>query len=200
MKLIYLLPVFILAILFFCTHRGHDIPQQPETPKALQDKSGGSFFSKRGGEDLVESLYYELADKTPELKALESSIEKLGNDKVDSSELFNKYNSKNNSYYNSTDRHIALIQDSVLREKIKQLISNCLLKYNNKISLHSSLQDAISKKETTLSDLHSALKLIKTLPLIEKYQTDNLPAAKPLQNINKEFDRLIIRIDSLTQK
>ena len=199
-KILYLVAIFILAALFSCNNTHPKDPQQPETPKALQDKSSGSFYSRRSYNDLVESLYNELADKTPELKALESSIDKLSEGKTDSAELFDKYNKKNNSYYSSANSHITSIKDSLLRDKIKQLIDNSLLKYNNKITLHNNLLNTVNTKEITLSDLHNALKLIKTLPLIEKYQTDNLPPVKPLQNINKEYDKAIIKTDSLVQK
>ena len=200
MKLLHLVAVFILATLFSCNYTRPKNSQQPETPKALQDKSGESFLSKRSyNDDLVESLYNELSDKTPELKALENSIDKLREDKADSLESFNKYKEKTNSYYNSANNHITSIKDSILRDKIKQLIDNSLLKYNSKIILHNNLLSTINTKEITLSDLHNALKLIKTLTLIEKYQSDNLPPLKSLQNVNKEYDKTIIKADSLVQ-
>ena len=43
--------------------------------KALQEKSSSYSLSKRSyDDDLVESLYKELADNTPELKDLENKI------------------------------------------------------------------------------------------------------------------------------
>ena len=45
--------------------------------------------------DMVDDLYKELAEKTPELKRLESRFENLTEKKIDSSKYFENFDSKN---------------------------------------------------------------------------------------------------------
>ena len=78
-----------------CNNSRTQDKDKQETPKALDDKSSSEIFSKRGADDLIESLYKELADKTPELKDLEDKIENITKSKTDSTESFDKYNEKN---------------------------------------------------------------------------------------------------------
>ena len=107
-----------------------DKPKQ-ETPKALEDKSSSyEIVSKRSYDDLVESLYKELVTKDIDLKKLEDKIDELNNSKTDTTELFDKFNGKNQSYFNSADRHVSEINDSLVREKMKNILALQLAKYN----------------------------------------------------------------------
>jgi peptidoglycan hydrolase CwlO-like protein len=128
---------FILLAFSSCNSSQKQENPEQETPKALEDKSSSFIIaSKRGPDDLVESLYNELVDKTPELKKLEDKIEDINKSKNDSTELFDKYNEKNQSYYSEANRHLERITDSLLRDKMKILIANSLTKYNSLISSH----------------------------------------------------------------
>lgn len=193
--------VFILAVLASCNSSRKQENPEPETPKALEDKSTSyEIVSKRGYDDLVESLYNELTDKTPELKKLEDKIDDLHKSKNDSTELFDKYNQKNQSYFSSANSHLERITDSLLRDKMKLLIAGSLSKYNSLISRHTDLLKSIDAKNLTLSDLHIILKITKTIPLIEKYQKDKLPSAKPLEGFSKQLDEAINYTDTLIKK
>ena len=189
----------IILTLFSCDNSQERSITQHESPKALEDKKSYEIITKRGSyNDLVESLYAELVDKTPELKELEDKIDYIYNSKKDSTELFDNYNEKNRNYYNSASQHIEDIKDSVLRQKMATLISKSLTKYDSKISQHSSLLKSIDKRTLTLSDLHTTLKITKTLPLIEKYQ-NNLPTTKPILAYSKKLDKTIKFADILTK-
>ena len=165
--------------------------QKHETPAALQEESSSGIISKRGYDDILESLYKELATKTPELKELETKMKSLSESKDDSTDLYDRYNSKNQSYYSSADSHVKQIKDSVLRKKIKLLISASLTRYNSKISRHSEILKSIDKKIMTLDDLHEVLMITTTLPLIEKYQNDNLPATKSIDGYSKQLNNVL---------
>lgn len=192
---------FILATLASCNSSRKQENPEPETPKALEDKSTSyEIVSKRGYDDLVESLYNELTDKTPELKKLEDKIDDLHKSKNDSTELFDKYNQKNQLYFSSANSHLERITDSLLRDKMKLLIAGSLAKYNSLISRHTDLLKSIDAKNLTLNDLHVILKITKTIPLIEKYQKDKLPSAKSLQGFSKQLDEAISYTDTLIKK
>lgn len=188
-------------VLFSCDNTRTQDNSQNEIPKALADKSSSyEIVSKRGYEDLVESLYKELANKTPDLKALEIQIDKLNDSKNDSLEHFNKYNSKNKSYYHASQSLTEQVKDTVIKEKMKLLIKSSLTNYGSLITKHNDIVDLIDKNNITLNDLHILLKVTRTLPLIDKFQRDNLPSKKTLEEYSKQLNRTVLYADSLSKK
>ncbi len=201
MRTIVLLLALCFLTLFSCDNsRTQDKPKN-ETPKALEDKSSSyEIVSKRGYDDLVESLYKELADKTPELNELEKQIDNLADTRNDSTKSFNIYNGKNKSYYQSAINHVEQMKDTVLKDKIKLLIQNSLTKYNKTVSKHNDILKSIDCKSLSLNDLHTILKITRTLLLIDKYQQDAIPATKSLEGYSKQLDKTIKFADTLTKK
>jgi hypothetical protein len=197
---------FLVLTLASCNNtRTQDNPKQEapkqETPKALEDKSSSyEIVSKRSSDDLVESLYNELVSKDIELKKLEDKIDELNKSKNDTTELFDKFNGKNQSYFSSANGHVLDIKDSLLRDKIKNLVSTQLTKYNSRIARHNELLKIIEAKQITLSDLHNVLKIVRTLPLIDKYQKDNLPSIKSFEAYIKQQEETIQLVDTLSKK
>ena len=174
---------------------------QNETPTALKDNNSSyEIVSGRGYDDLVEGLYKELAEKNPDLMELETQIGKLADSKGDSLNQFDKFNSQNQRYYVAADSHTGQIKDTVLQEKMKQLIQTSLTKYGTLISRHTEILKSIDKKAVSLNDLHQILKITRTLPIIEKYQIDNLPSTKPLENYFQQMNKTVQYADSLTKK
>jgi hypothetical protein len=198
MKKCILISTVILMIFVSCDNSRikENQEQKQETPKALQEEKSFDIVSKRGYDDMIESLYKELAGKTPELKDLETKLEALSASKSDSTEQYDKYNGKNQSYYSSADNHFKQINDSTLRKKMKALISSSLTKYNSKVYLHTELLKSIDKKTMTLDDLHEMLIITTTLPLIEKYQNDNLPTTKSINGYSNQLDK-VLRLENI---
>ncbi len=201
MKRTILTAVFYL-LLFSCKQPGNDFQASPGTPESLQEESKSeiSFGKGRVNEDLVESLYAELLEKTPVLNELETAIENLQAQKQDSLYTFEKFDEKNKSYYNSTKGYIANIKDSLLRMKIKAIIDNSLDSYDLRIATNENLISTLGVKDKALGDLHLVLKLVKTLPMIEKYQAENKPSSKPIENVIRHFDKAIKQADTLAWK
>jgi len=203
MKLFY--PIIVcMATLFVSCNNNKPAPENKpaEIPKVLQDNSSEAELSyslkKRApAGDLVEDLYNELLEKDAALSNLEHSIEKIKTDSKDSVIAFNDFDSKNNSYYDSYGRHLNEIKDSVLKNRVKQLLDNSLAKYKTHIAAHNNLIAAIAGKDITLDDLHVILKLNKTLAMIEQYQSGSLPALKPLVSIDKTYDKLLEKTEAL---
>jgi len=193
----------ISTLLFSCGGGGqtdNNKPTKQETPKALQDdKLEIKSYSRSG--DLTEELYQELVDKTPQLKKFEDDLAAFRpkpNDLI--SEKFNQYESKSNNYYSSANYKATAISDSLLRIKIIALITTSGKKYTSKTAEINSLIKLISKNGSTLNDQHTILKIVLTLPLIEKYQDDNKPNKKEFKDLINEQEKLILRADSLTPK
>jgi hypothetical protein len=191
----------ILAlVLVSCSNNRTQLKPKEQTPEVLEDKASYALVSKRGYDDLVEKLYNELVSNDKDLKVLEDKIDKLNESKRDTMALFNKFDSKNQSYFTSANNHVSQIKDSIVRDKIKSLVASQLAKYNSQISAHSELIKIIEAKQITISDLHNSLKIVRTLSLIDKYQKDNLPNTKSLKGYIQQQEQTIILADTLLKK
>ena len=175
--------------------------EKNETPKALEDKNSLEVISKRGGDvDLVDALYSELLEKRPDLKELEMRIADLSKTEGDSTGSFRKYDAKSNSYYILAKTYTNMIKDSILKVKINAIIKSSLTKYDSSIERQNAMLDEIASKNIRLSDLHVILKITETLPMIEKYQQDNLPSIKPMDGFLKRLNGTIEYTDSISKK
>lgn len=179
------------------------VQQQPvvETPKTLESTGpSNNLISKRGPEDLVESLYGELVGQDARLKKLEVKLDALGHDKSDSTDSFYQFDQKNHSYYKAASQHIDTIGDSLLRDKLKAMVERHLANYNATTAGYNELLRAIEAKTTRLDDLHTLLKIIKTLPLMATYQKEHLPGTLPLEGYSKKQDEAIGSVSKLVQQ
>ncbi|MBK8089577.1 MAG: hypothetical protein IPK31_17540 [Chitinophagaceae bacterium] len=196
-----LLLSFFLLLLISCSQNKPAPQQQNNVPKALEEKSAAfSVVSKRYDNDIVQSLYNELLKEDKDLQKFEDGIEKINSDKPDSLEYFHSFVDKNSSYYSSADRYLSSIKDSVLKNRIKQILAESNTRFESGLTQHKNLIQQIETKENQLADLHFAVKIIKTLPVIEKYQRENRPSLNPIQTINNEFGKLIAQADAMLKK
>jgi len=180
-------------------HRENNTTTIQETPKALKDdKLDIKSYSRSG--DLTEALYQELVSQNPALKKLEDDLDAFAPQPHAVTGKFDKYNNKSNSYYSSANHIATAITDSLLKLKIISLISASDEKYVSKTTALNALIKQISKNKATLNDHHSVLKIVLTLPMIEKYQDDNMPDRKEFKELIKEQENLIFQTDSLTPK
>ncbi|MBC9929754.1 hypothetical protein [Chitinophaga qingshengii] len=191
----------LVLLLASCKDNTTQETPQPETPKAFKEKSSYEIVSKgpRAG-DLVDVLYEELLSKDTGLHMLEAQINDLNRSKNDSVKSFNRFHGRMQSYFESTDTHVSEIRDSLLRDKIKLIIASHLAKYDARVARHHELLKVLAAKDINISDLHTALKIVKTLPVIEKYQQTNLPAIQQIEGYIKQQDQAIHLADTLLKK
>lgn len=196
-----LLLSFFILFLISCSQKGPQTQQQNNVPKALEEKRYDfSVVSKRYDNDIVQSLYAELLKEDKDLSKFEDGIEKTNFNKPDSLEYFHSFVDKNTSYYSSADRYLSSIKDSVLKNRIKQILAESNTRFESGVAQHKNLVQQIETKENQLADLHFAVKIIKTLPVMEKYQRENRPSLNPIQTINIEFGKLIAQADAMLKK
>jgi len=195
-------PLLLLATIIFVASASCNRNHHPETPQALnENKTLSAGLSKRAADNnLVEALYNELVISDPQLKELESSVDNIDDRKSDSMEAFAKFDRKNSAYYASAAGLPESISDSGLKQNIRTALENSKSNYNSRKSYLSKLADQLNNKSITLTDVHAALKILKTLTIIEQYQKDHLPSAAPLLSVNNEMDLLIAKINSLIKK
>lgn len=163
-------------------------------PLRSHSNSGG------GGVNYVESFYNDLLENSPTLKKLEKDLSDMRIHENDLDDKKHSFEYKPDQYYNDAKYKATLIQDSVLKRKMLSLIQNSNTHYNSKLTSLNSLMDQMSQNNIKLEDHHSVLKLVLTLPIIEKYQKDNYPNEKEYKEFIQTQSRMIQRMDSLCPK
>lgn len=205
MKKIFTLLLLSLFLFGACKMSGKEEPAvqpAPQNPAAFEDKSNSDFklVSKRyDNDDMVSELYKEILAKDASLNELETAIGKLDGQRIDSVQPFYDYDNKNKSYYSSVQTHLQSITDSGLKQRMKSLIDNSMSDYKGTVSKHNGLIALLDSKDIDISNLHVVLKIVKTLPMAEKFQEDNLPSAKPMEKMLATYIRLIQQSDKLSK-
>jgi hypothetical protein len=181
----------ILMALVSCSNREQNQPQQPDPPKALQENKSSSFSVKeyRGKDDLVKDLYKELLEKDSMLQKLEAQLDELRKSEDDSTSAFTLFDGKNKSYHSTASDYVSRISDTLLRERIKNILGNSLSRYEQATANQQNLLQRISENKTRISDLHTAVQLVSSLELMEKYRKDNMPASASLQGFIRQQDQ-----------
>lgn len=174
--------IALLLGLMACTSpQKKQIKETPEPPKAFQDQSSEyALKTSRSGNGLIEELYTELLEKDSSLKAVDQQLDQLNQTATDSTEAFTAFNEKNNSYQSAATLHLRKIGDTSLRERIKSLLNNSLSRYEISIAAHQQLLRQIESNKASLDDLYTAVKLVSTLQMMEKYRKENMPSKMPM--------------------
>lgn len=180
----------MLMALVSCSNREQNQPRQPDPPKALQEnKSSFSVKEYRGTGDLVQELYKELLEKDKSLQQLEAQLDDLSRTEDDSTSAFTLFDGKNKSYHSAASDYLSRISDTLLRQRIKDILGNSLSRYEQSTATHNNLLQRISENKTRIGDLHTSVQLVSTLELMEEYRKDNMPATASLQGFIRQQDR-----------
>jgi len=208
MKQLFTLLFLSLCLLMACKGpKGADpgATPPPENPAAFEDKKSGevsilrkSSYSYR--DDMVDELYNELLEKDSALNMLEKAIGRLDEQRSDSSQPFQDYDRKNETYYSSVQSHLQTITDSGLKQRMKILIDNSLAGYKGAVSKHHNLVELLKAKDIEISNLHVVLKIVKTLPMAEKFQKENMPSTNQMVKMLATYIRLIRQADTLSKQ
>lgn len=191
----------LLVLLLSCSENKPHVQQQQHVPQALvEQNSDVRLFSKRYGNDLVQDLYEELLKSDPSLNEFENAAAILPSQKKDSLAYFQTFTGKNEDYYSSAETYLSQIKDSVLKNRLKVLLTESKTKFETSLTAYHNLITQIEAKDNQINDLHNAVKLVVTLPVIEKYQKDNIPSVNPVKAINKKYDAVIAKADSVLKK
>jgi hypothetical protein len=184
------------AILISCGEKKQQ-PIVPETPAALQDNKTDLKSYGRDSKDLTEKLYAELVEQDPSLEKLEEDLNIYNTKPGLLNDMFENYNSKSVSYYASANHKAEMISDSVLKQKITAFITHSNNRYLNRTNTVNELVKQISDNNLNINDHHIALKVLLTMLLIEKYQSDNAINEKQFKDLIKEQKGLLKQIDKL---
>ena len=148
----------------------------------------------------MDEIYDNLAKRDPQLQKLEEQLIHFNGGLPDSLKAFNNYDSKSVGYYISANQSLATITDTVLRAQLSALIAESKLKYVDKIRRFTSLKAHIDSNQIKVGDYHAVLKIVATLPIIEKYQDKNMPDITSTANLANEAQHLKVKTMQLAKK
>jgi hypothetical protein len=201
MRAIQFTVMICLLSLSACENKRTNSNEAPaQIPEAMQESKTTTIISKRGYEDIVNSIYENLIQKSVELKALDEKITNLPGERSDSASAVSAYIAKNSEFYYSADQHVKSISDSLLRSKVQSIINASKKSCDSLLIPHNNLLASIDLTIKQTTDQREALKLLLSLPVIEEYQKLNLPSKKPLQELNNKARNLKAQTDSLLKK
>jgi hypothetical protein len=194
----YLLSSLVISSIFMIVscneNKRENKNSEVQNPEAFQDDISLKRLSKRGG-NLIEELYAELVEKTPELKKLETELETFQETPSETQNIFYNYNGKSTQFYGNATGFANQITDSLNKKRILALIKKSNEKYDSESKEINELVKQISNSQNSIQDNHNILKIVLTIPLIEKYQKENLPKKNQfLETIakQKELNKKII--------
>ena len=168
-------------------------------PEAMQE-SNSSYSLKRGYDDPVNSIYQNLLDKSPELNNIDDITKEVLSGKSDSTEVVLKYLNTVNNYYTSAGQHLGSIKDSVIKEKMLEILILSKNNFASQSKPFTSLVDSINGNVQRVQDRLEVLKVLLTLPIIKEYEKNNQPPLSPLKDIKWQLENRERVLDSIIKK
>jgi hypothetical protein len=154
----------------------------------------------KGNGNLVDKLYKDLVQKTPELQQFELKMDTFRTIKPKITTIFENFDSKSTDYYDSAETSGRALSDSVLRKTVRSWVEKSHGSYKNQTAEWTNLLAQLDSKDVRLRDYHNLLKIHLTLPLIEDFQKKRLPPTQEIQNLLLQQAALQQQIDSLMKK
>lgn len=149
------------------------------------------------GIDLTEKFYKEIKNQNITYTKLEQDILTLKPAIDKDSNRFIVYDNCASYGYKEIKKIASSISEESLRKKIMTLLNKSHKKYLTKTSELKSLFDQVSANNEKLNDNYKILKIVLTLPILEKYQKENLPDIREYNNLSNAQEQLIERTEKL---
>jgi hypothetical protein len=177
MKPLSLIIAAFAILLSSCSNQPSGSKQDQAVPKPLQndEKISDIISIKRiGYGNLITELYDDAVSKNPDLEKLEKELSAFNDSKGDSLSKVEKYKARSTDFYNSGKNLSETIADSTLKKKLSAILEASEKQYRSKTSNLNNLGKLIEQNEINIKDYHTLLKVMVTIPIIEKYQDQQL--------------------------
>ena len=201
-----MLVLLIICLLSACKNKiakTSENPPKETLPKALSESASGieidSYVISKRGYNLVEDLYAELVSKNSDLQQLEKNIANLQKEKVTQTQVFFEFNQKSLNYYQSATSEVNGIKDSILKQKMLSIIMGHQEKYKGQTLHFLNLIENTAVNENTINDYHAILKIVLTIPLIEKYQKNSMPNDTGTTSFIQKQNAQIQKLENMTK-
>jgi hypothetical protein len=197
----YTVTVLIMFLFAACTgnHNQDPVVAAAQKPKAFE--KGSSYSAKRSYQkDFLNDIYQEQLGRSAALKTLDNDLNLAQQKLSDSAKAFHEFDNNIEGFYRDANSHLAGIRDETLRNRISALISTGKENYAQLTETQRGLLQQALRNDSSLQDLHEALKIVVALPLVAAYEK-NQPAISPLQNILIEQGKLQQQVmDTINRK
>ncbi len=161
--------------------------------------SNGTKERSDGGRDLVEELYDQAVKQNNNLESIEEDISKFYKKKNDALEKYNSYTYYNSRYYSDARAKTQQIADATIKQRATDQLNQSEAAYNARIAAWQKTIADMNARERELGDLHILLKIATTRPMIEKYQSNELPDNGKAREANDDLLKLVQRIKEITK-
>lgn len=201
-----LIPLLSIAIISGCIQRQkpespNQIEPEKETPVALQETKiidEVVKYSSRYKSNVVAKLYSEALESDTKLKELDNQINEIRSLETDSLSEYEEYNRINTQYWSVVDNLLRQMNDSTLQSTTQEFVDELKSKYNKSVSDFKTQKEIINDKRISLKDQHLLMQLFVTFPMIENFRRNEKPSIKSLENVSKEYERLILESKQYT--
>jgi hypothetical protein len=204
MKPITLLSIIFLAITLLSCNRSPSInhtTKKPDVPKPLQDDNKDfSLVSKSRGDNLVDAIYFDMVKKNPDLKKLEARMEQFNSGRLDSLKAFKEYDSKSDEYYYAAFANLDRIQDSVIKQRLHEILINSQKRYLEKVSKFTSIIKRMDDEQLNTANYYQTLRIAASLSVIEEYQNKGFPDSESADAIASQSSKLNSQTKKLAEK
>jgi hypothetical protein len=185
MKPLSLIIAAFAILLSSCSNQPSGSKEDQAVPKPLQNDETISdvISSKRiGYGSLIEELYDDAVSKNPDLEKLEKELSIFNDSKDDSLSKVEKYKARSIDFYNSGKNLSETIADSTLKKKLTAILEASNRRHQSKISNLDNLIKLIKHNEIGIKDYHTMLKIMVTVPIIQRYQDQQLQGVTKTAN------------------
>ncbi len=196
-----LFAVFLIALtVVSCGNDSSSLrePNDDQTPTILMDDgSNTTRFSLRKTRNgsILDEIYFEIIEKDKELVLLDSTIRAYlhVNDTLFAN--FKQYDDKSDYYYNQVMHKRGKMQDTLLSAQLDSIIAKSMKRYDAITKETDTLIYQVKDLTGDISDRYHFLKVMITLPVIEKYQSDHHPSNKPIEKYLREQQEVKSKIN-----
>lgn len=173
-------------------------PNDDQTPTILlEDGDNTTRFSLRKTRNgsILDEIYFEIIEKDKELVLLDSTIRAYlhVNDTLFAN--FKHYDDKSDYYYNQLVHKRGKMQDTILSARLDSIIAKSMKRYDGITKETDTLIYQVKDLSGDISDRYHFLKVMITLPVMEKYQRDHHPSNKPIEKYLREQQEVKSKIN-----
>jgi hypothetical protein len=160
----------------------------------------GDYKRYGGKEDMVEIVYSDVVSNNQNLKQLERDLDGIEHNYAELQSRYNVYKNYSISYYEAARQKAKAISDTSLKNRMLQQISESEVRFNTRNALLNKLMEQLRQKEITLDDYHLAVKLVMTLPEMERRQDKDRPATKDFEELKNRMEATAGQMEPIIKK
>lgn len=197
-----LLLLLTLSI-FSCRQAPESITEtavEEQTPEVLIDKSSNYsvYVSESRGMSIIDRLFEEALEKNTDLRNLSEDLEGVHEAQRDSMNVYNKYVSNNDQYWEELNHYAGLLNDSTTKVELNGLIDALREKHNERTSEMQATANDVEQASQRLHDLEILMKIVVTHPMMENYQRNQMPN-QTLENLEGILNEAIEQVEPRSQ-